>query len=147
MCKCNPENEDKSCELCRGGRPLLYPEPEKLEEKCNGYFEEVDSKNLTEKVARPYLVSGLALFLGMDSDSLLEYAKRDKFFGIIKRAKEKISLNLQERSIIDPRAAVGCLFNLKCNHGMIEKKHVEVSGPDGGPIKNEIEYVDPRDEE
>ena len=119
-----------------GGRPPLYNNCIDFDAMCERYFEEESTMMVDgSEIQRPFLVSGLSLYLGMDSDTLLQYGKKDGFIGIVKRAKEKISLGLQERSIIKPQQAAGCLFNLKCNHGMKETDRLELTGKNGGPIE------------
>ena len=136
--------------MARMGRPRKYITCMDLEAMCELYFEEIDRENEEREnkklKTKPYTITGLALFLGMDTDSLLDYQKRKDFSGIVKRYKALVSLDLQERSIMDHKQTTGCIFNLKCNHNMVETKHIELSGPDGGSIESKVEYVDPRDQ-
>ncbi len=64
-----------------GGRPPIYDDPIILHDKCIEYFE--SCIETPEKAT----ITGLALFLGFCSRGTLnEYAKKDKFSDIIKRA-------------------------------------------------------------
>ena len=128
------------------GRPLLYNNCMDFAAMCEMYFEECDQRMVDGKVKpEPYLVTGLAIFLDLTTDNVLDYSKRDDFSVIIKKAKQRIAQNLQVISIDQPQKAAGTLFNLKCNHGMIETNKLELAGPDGGPIESKIVYADPRD--
>ena len=122
-----------------GGRPPLYNNCLDFDAMCEMYFEDeryIDEQG--ERSAVPYLTTGLSLYLGMDTDTLLLYGTKPGFIGITKRAKAKISLGLQERSIMEPQQATGCLFNLKCNHKMIEASRVDHVSSDGSMSPKEI---------
>jgi hypothetical protein len=125
-----------------GGRPPLFKSPKELQEKVNSYFDscwvdkivEVTDKdgNVTATNStyqnRPYTVAGLAHFLGFDSrNSLLNYQVNPKFLGIIKKAKLKIEMNIEEQ-LVEGKNAAGPIFWLKNHAEYKDKQEVEHSG-------------------
>jgi hypothetical protein len=119
---------------------------------CEAYFEKCDDRVVEKWDSKaetvigvsqpePYLKSGLALYLEVTTQTMLAYSK-DKdgpFSSIIKRAYDRIQNDLEMRAIVNNKQAVGCLFNLKCNHGMIEANRLEV--------KQTISFEDMTDDE
>ena len=99
-----------------GGRPLKFKSPEELQEKIDAYFLSV--------VPRQYTITGLAMALDVDRDTLLNYQDKPEFFGTIKRAKTKIEwgyeLTLRERG------SSGDIFGLK-NFGWTDKTEQDIT--------------------
>lgn len=117
----------------KAGRKPIYRNCLDFDAMCELYFDECDSKDTPE----PYLKSGLALFLGLSNETIRAYAadKENQFSAVTKRCFMRIQNDLEKRSILNGKQAVGCLFNLKCNFGMIEASKLEVTGNNGGPIE------------
>lgn len=108
-----------------GGRPPIYNDPIILYDKCVDFFEYcIESK---EKAT----ITGLALFLGFCSRGTLnEYAKKDKFSDIIKRAMLTVENSYEQSGgTID-------IFALK-NMGWSDKSEVDhtTNGKDIQPAK------------
>lgn len=97
------------------GRPLKYT-VEELPAKVNEYFETQERQTL----------SGLALFLGIDRQTLYNYRERDEFFDIIKESVNRVEAKYEERLIYE-NAPTGVIFALK-NMGWKDKSEVEQSG-------------------
>ena len=96
-----------------GGRPPKFESPEDLEEAVNNYFENEDALSVT----------GLALSLGFDSrQSLYDYAEKDEFSYIIKRAKLVIENNY-ENCLLNA-SPTGAIFALK-NMGWKDKQELD----------------------
>lgn len=115
------------------GRPPLYNNCIDFDAMCELYFEECDNNILTIDGAEvvypePYLKSGLALFLGITTNTLLVWSKdqNSEFYSIIKRNYDKIQNDLEKRSIMNGKQATGCIFNLKCNFGMVETSKIDM---------------------
>jgi hypothetical protein len=103
------------------GRPLKFESVEQLQEKINAYFVECDEKN------EPYTITGLAVFLDCDRDTLLNYEKKSEdFFGTIKRAKDKC-LAYAEKSLWQVKNPAGIIFNLKANYGWQDTQKIDVN--------------------
>lgn len=84
------------------GRPRLWKDPIELSNLIADYF------NSTE---RPTL-SGLAVFLEIDRQTLYNYKERDEFFDIIKKATAKVESIYEERAIYENNPT-GVIFALK----------------------------------
>lgn len=86
---------------------------------------------------RPYTITGLALFLDMDRQSLLRYEKEyeDEFCYTIKRAKERVQ-EFVECCLFKKGIAPGVIFNLKNNFGWEEKQNIDAT------VKDKVVIVD-----
>lgn len=76
---------------------------------------------LTEQ--KPYTVSGLALALDTNRETLNRYQKSDVFYDTVTRAKEKCHVFWE--GVLNSRNADGAKFNLKNNWGYQDKVEVE----------------------
>ena len=90
------------------GRKKLYNDANEFEKKVDQYFIECD------KNGRPYTMSGLANSLDMDRRSLVNYAKDEKFFLTIKKARQRVEQQLEE-NLYRLGNNSGIIFNLKNN--------------------------------
>jgi hypothetical protein len=119
-----------------GGRPLKFKSPEDLQKQIIAYFEYCDSRTKKEIVKTkdyfeiidmpdpiPYTVYGLADFLDCESDTLLNYAKKDGFSVLIARAKAKILTNKVERGLDGKSNPAMTKLLLGHNYGIIEPKN------------------------
>ena len=106
---------------------LKYKTEKELEKAINEYFDKCDKKE------KPYTMTGLALSLGIDRTTLINYGKRDLFSTLIKNAKAKVEEQLEE-SLYRLGNNSGVIFNLKNNYGW--RDTVEVKND------NEISKVD-----
>ena len=97
---------------------LKYKTQEQLQAGIDKYFQKCDEDK------RPYTMSGLALSLGIDRVTLINYGKNDLFFTLIKEAKDKVQAQLEENALIGKGNATFTIFNLKNNYGW--KDQVEV---------------------
>ena len=84
------------------GRPKAFKSVKEVEEKINSYF------NYCEEKEKPYTMSGLAYYLGIDRKTLLNYSKNEEYFHTIKKARDKVQMQLEE-----------CLYRLGNNSGVI----------------------------
>jgi len=107
----------------KGGRPLKFATPKILQNAVDLYFESLTVPGKDGDIVTPPTVSGLAYHLDIDTRTLVNYELKDKFFPIIKRAKQRVQIALEQR--LYGNAPVGAIFNLKCNFGMIEARHEE----------------------
>ena len=97
------------------GRPLKFKTPEELQLKVDSYFDSIDTENLPDDEGKsaniPYTVSGFALWLDVDTETVRNYGNRDEFLGTIKRAKQKIEQQLETK--LHGNNVTGIIFNLK----------------------------------
>lgn len=123
----------------KGGRPRKFKddEVEKMQKMIDEYFEFCDNRMKTvfhEKLGEiavsnpaPYTMSGLANKLGMDRDTLINYSKKNKFFGTIKKARNRVQEDVENR-LMETHNQSGAIFNLKNNFGWKDKTEQEHSG-------------------
>ena len=105
----------------QGGRPLKYETAEQLQKKIDAYFAwcEVNEK--------PRSLSGLADELGISRRTLINYSKKDEFFHTIKRAKQKVERDSEERLISGKGNATGIIFSLKNNFDWEDSSKVDTN--------------------
>lgn len=94
---------------------LKYKTQEALQEGIDAYFK------MCDKEKRPYTISGLALALGVDRRTLVNYSNKDLFFSQIKSAKQKVQAQLEENALMGKGNAVFTIFNLKNNYGWVDR--------------------------
>lgn len=114
------------------GRPKIYEDVEPMEKNIEKYFKECDKKG------KPYTISGLAYALDMDRRSLLNYSKDEKFFPTIKRAKQKIEQQLEEKGLMGTSNATFTIFNLKNNFDWVDKQEQEITSNNRYNIINDL---------
>lgn len=112
-----------------GGRPRLWKDPLELSNMIADYF------NSTE---RPTL-SGLAVYLEIDRQTLYNYKERDEFFDIIKKATAKVESIYEERAIYENNPT-GVIFALK-NMGWTDRVSNDLT-TQGEKIVPPIQWVD-----
>lgn len=100
-------------------RPLIFKTPEELEEKIDAYFAECEVKE------KPKTMSGLALALGVERKTLVNYAERDAFLPTIKKARQTVENQNEEMLVSGKGSATGIIFNLKNNFGWVDKSEID----------------------
>ena len=136
-----------------GGRPPLYTSLEELEAVIDEYFDNCDnrirhvySKKRDEVVEiidpEPYTMAGLAYALGMDRRTLLEYSKKDEFSPTIKKARNKVQIDV-ERRLMEGQAA-GPIFNLKNNFDYKDQTQQDINHSGNVQFINDVPR--PKDE-
>lgn len=101
------------------GRPRAFKSVEEVEEKINAYF------NYCEEKEKPYTMSGLAYYLGIDRKTLLNYSKNEEYFHTIKKARDKVQMQLEENALSNKANPTFTIFNLKNNFDWKDKMEVE----------------------
>jgi len=122
-----------------------------LKKDSNGlnYLVEVTHKVKTEQV--PYTITGLALFLDTNRQTLLNYEEgeylpddmpdetKQELFDTIKKAKAKIE-HFTEQRLFEP-SPVGTIFNLKNNYAWKDRTETDITSGDK-PLKGAlVEFV------
>lgn len=125
------------------GRPLKFTTPRDLQEAIDTYFNSCLTPALNEdgscqtdkngnviyEQIKPYTITGLAVALDTNRQTLLTYAERADFSDIIARAKEKCE-NYAEMSLFDRNKARGAEFVLNTSYkGWVPKREVESTTP------------------
>lgn len=101
------------------GRPLSFKTPEELENAVNQYFAECEVKE------KPKTMSGLALALGIDRRTLVNYSDKEDYFPTIKKARQIVEQQNEEMLVSGKGSATGIIFNMKNNFGWVDKTEVE----------------------
>ena len=119
-----------------GGRPPLYKSVKDIEVMIDKYFTYCDNRIKTiysEKAGddiqisdpEPYTMSGLAYYLGMDRQTLINYTNKDQFFDTIKRARDRVEMDLDRRLNDKATFTTGQIFSAKNNFGWKDESKVE----------------------
>jgi hypothetical protein len=101
---------------------MKYPSPELFAKKCDEYFESLTrtkfDKELGEEITyyiKPLTINGLSNYLDFyDATSLIDYAQKDEYLPIIKKARGKIYAYV-ESLLLSGKNVTGAIFWLKCN--------------------------------
>ena len=128
-----------------GGRPLKFQSIEELQKKIDEYFDSCFEEeweqtedgwkpvldkdgNVKKRRVKPWTITGLAVALGSDRSTLIDYEKRnDELSHTIKNAKQKVQ-SFVEESLWEPKVAAGVIFNLKNNFNWSDKQEIQHSG-------------------
>ena len=113
------------------GRPPIFKDSKELDKKIEEYKKQCDEKQ------SPFTIIGLACFIGIAKDTIIEYGKKDGFSDSYKKA-----LAFAERSLVDnglngsynPTLTI---FLLKNNHNYKDKHEVDSTSSDGSMTPKE----------
>lgn len=112
-------------------RPLKFESVEQLESMIESYFIDCDDNE------EPYTITGLALWLDTNRETLLNYEERPEFFDTIKRAKLRCE-NWVEKGLLKNQVnATAGIFNLKNNYGWKDKTETDIT-TDGDKIETGV---------
>ena len=100
------------------GRPPKFASVDDMQNAIDSYFAECRVED------KPCTMSGLAYALDLSRQALLDYANKDEFLDAIKRARQKVEIDV-ERRLMSGSAVAGAIFNLKNNFGWRDKTEVE----------------------
>lgn len=106
------------------GQPLKFKTPEELEEKINTYFEKTPQKEWT--------ITGLAIALDTNRQTLVNYEKKDKYFDTIKKAKTLVEHSYELD--LKKYGRSGTIFALK-NFDWKDKQEQDLTSG-GKPLKS-----------
>lgn len=126
------------------GRPVKWKTPEGMRVAIDEYFDDCESGQLVGDEIKPKhpTVTGLALWLNLTRQGLLEYCeKTDEFSDTIKKAKARVEAYIEQR-LYDSNAT-GCIFNLKNNFGWRDAQDINHGGQKDNPLK----FATPNDDE
>ena len=101
--------------MAKVGRPKIFKSVEEVEEKINAYFKYCEDKD------KPYTMSGLAYYLDVDRKTLLNYSKDEDFFQTIKKARDRVQMQLEENALLNKGNPTFTIFNLKNNFDWKDK--------------------------
>jgi hypothetical protein len=118
-----PDEKTASTAAKPEGRPRLIPSPEVMQAKADEYFADCEIR------VKPPTMAGLCYWLGFaDRHSISEYEKFKEFTATVKRLRLRIEQDRSENLIAKDKFTPGLIFDLKNNHGWVDKQEVEHSG-------------------
>lgn len=100
------------------GRPKAFATPEDMQTAINRYFARCRAED------KPTTIEGLAVAIGVDRRTLLNYEKRagyEAFFPTVKFAKDRVLADMVERGLGGYNNATLTIFLLKNNNGYEDK--------------------------
>ena len=120
------------------GRPLKFKTVIELKNKIAEYFDYCDNRLVTgydnktnQQFAyinpEPYTMSGLAYYLDLSRQSLVNYKRRGKFLYTIKRARRKVEMDIDRRLNDKNSFTPGLIFNLKNNFGWKDRNETDLT--------------------
>ena len=101
--------------MSKVGRPKIFNDVKEVEEKINAYF------NYCEEKEKPYTMSGLSYYLGISRQTLVNYSNQDQFFDTIKKARDRVQMQLEENALSNKANPTFTIFNLKNNFDWKDK--------------------------
>lgn len=101
------------------GRPLAFKSVEELEEQIKKYVERCELKE------KPMTMSGLACWLNISRQTLVNYSYKEDFFDTINTARLMIQADMEERALGGESNATVTIFSLKNNFGWVDKIETE----------------------
>ena len=107
--------------MAKAGRPRAFKSVEEVKEKIEAYF------NYCEEKDKPYTMSGLAYYLEIDRRTLLNYSKDEEYFPLIKKARDRVQMQLEENALSNKANPTFTIFNLKNNFDWKDKMEVKSS--------------------
>ncbi|HET6925066.1 MAG TPA: terminase small subunit [Candidatus Saccharimonadales bacterium] len=131
-----PRN-DKDFQQKHVGRPLKFKTAKELQAKIDDYFDWCDNRirttidrdgnEKTYNFAAPYTMAGLAYFLDIERQTLVNYSHREPFFDTVARARARIAMDLETR-IIESRTPQGGMFLAKNNFAYVDESRQTIDG-------------------
>lgn len=118
-----------------GGRPRKWATPEALQADVDRYFD------YCKEEGKPETIAGLAYYTNVDRQTIYNYNEKDEFFDIIKKARDRIMMGLEETSITKGNA--GTIFVMK-QYGYKDKHEVDnnITGVDfNNALRNFIDRI------
>lgn len=115
------------------GRPRAFKSVEEVKEKIDAYF------NYCEEKEKPYTMSGLAYYLEVSRQTLVNYSYEDEYFDTIKKARDRVQMQLEENALSNKANPTFTIFNLKNNFDWKDK--VEVEKTDMSKVDNLLKEI------
>jgi DNA-binding XRE family transcriptional regulator len=100
------------------GRPPKYTNKEELQAKIDAYFEECALEPSIPTIA------GLAYAIGLDRQTVYNYAEKDEFIDTIKTARDYV-LNRIEKKLVNSTGNVGGSIFIAKNYGYKDEKTLQ----------------------
>jgi hypothetical protein len=111
----------------KAGQPMAFKTVKELEERVDSFFTSDDAflinykEGVEERTFAP-TISGLALHLGVDRRTIVNYSNKEEYFPTIKKARARIEAHLEKK--LFGNNVTGLIFNLKNNFDWKDKSEV-----------------------
>jgi hypothetical protein len=116
------------------GKPRIFGKPEEMEARIEEYFDKCEKRTInvflkdkTEPTVVPSpkipTIAELAAELGMDRMTFYNYAERDEYIDIIKKARNRILAAMESSMINDDKPKAGIIFVAK-NYGYTDAQEI-----------------------
>jgi hypothetical protein len=115
------------------GQPLAFETVKALDDKVEEFFISEDAFIINfkdgkeEKIFAPTM-AGLALYLGVDRRTVVNYSNKEEYFPTIRKARARIESHLEKK--LYGNNVTGLIFNLKNNFNWKDKTEVEQTNVD-----------------
>jgi hypothetical protein len=115
------------------GQPLAFETVKELDDKVEEFFISEDAFIINfkdgkeEKIFAPTM-AGLALYLGVDRRTVVNYSNKEEYFPTIRKARARIESHLEKK--LYGNNVTGLIFNLKNNFNWKDKTEVEQTNVD-----------------
>jgi hypothetical protein len=116
-----------------GGRPRLYTSKEEVEGLIQDYFNECEAKD------KPKTMQGLANALGMSRETLCQYSRQEEFADAIRKARQQVVSEIEEKLLKSGQPTIGCIFWLKNNAGWVDKQEIESTSRVSLSVPDDVE--------
>lgn len=126
--------------MTKVGRPLKFNSVDELRNKIESYF--LSLQNDKGEYVKPPTISGLAVALDTNRETLCNYEEKEEYFDTIKEAKSRCEAWVEENALLGKANATFSIFNLKNNYNWKDKVENELSNPDGN-LKATINIISP----
>ncbi len=117
---------------------LKYKDEKELAKGIEEYFEDCNKRE------KPYTMSGLANWLGITRQTLINYGKGEKYFTLIKKAKERVQQQIEENILDGTFNTTAGIFNLKANYKWDDgnKVNVNINHPKTEKVEDIVDNSD-----
>jgi len=127
----------------KGGRPLKFKTPEELQKKIDEYFKSRYRKVYIQKTGeflkdpetneyiyeqhRPMTIASLAVFLGTNRQTLINYTNKQEYFDTVTRAKDIVE-GWNSEALFDKDKHKGASFSATNNFKYNNSSKIEHAG-------------------
>jgi len=116
----------------KGGQPLKFASVKELQNQIDDYFTKCENAD------EPVTITGLALALKTNRQTLLNYEDREKYFDTIKTAKTRVEHYAEKKLFTG--TPTGAIFALK-NFGWSDKHEIDTSIDAGTKLQELIDKL------
>jgi len=109
------------------GRPKKLNDPKELYDGIEEY------KKHCKENKEPFTIIGLAVFMDMAKDTIIEYGKKEEFSDPYKKAMNIAEEHLVKYSLTGKYNPTVSIFLMKNNHGYADKQEIKHSGDEDAP--------------